>query len=80
MTPVKGFELEHPEEVELTERGVVEDRRFVLVDGDGNRLRSSLTAWPIVVRGRYDADAELLCMRFPDGTEIEESALGGERR
>jgi uncharacterized protein YcbX len=42
--PVRGFQFEHPEEVELTERGVVENRRFFMVDGEGNRLRSSLTA------------------------------------
>jgi len=76
VTPVKGFQLLHPESVELTENGVVENRRFFLVDGDGKRLRSSLTAWPIAVAGRYDAARERLWMRFPDGTEIEESALG----
>jgi uncharacterized protein YcbX len=76
VTPVKGFALGHPDEVQLTEWGVVEDRRFLLTDGDGNRLRSSLTAWPIVVRARYDATQELLHIRFPDGTEIAGSALG----
>ena len=79
VTPVKGFELIHPDAVDLTAAGVVADRRFVLVDADGNRLKSSLTAWPIHVRGRYDEHAERLWMRFPDGAEVEESALAGER-
>ena len=76
VTPVRGFQFEHPAAVELTERGVVENRRFFLVDGEGNRLRSSLTAWPIEVEGRYDAVRERLWMRFPDGREVEGSSLG----
>ena len=76
IAPVKGFALVHPDELELTEHGAVENRRFLLVDGDGARLRSSLTAWPVVVHASYDAAAEVLRMRFPDGTEVEGSALG----
>ena len=76
VTPVRGFQFVHPDAVELTERGVVENRRFFLVDGDGNRLRSSLTAWPIAVEGRYDAAREQLWMRFPGGREVEGGALG----
>jgi len=76
VTPVKGFELIHPDDVELTVHGVVANRRFVLVDGEGERLKSSLTAWPILVRGHYDQVTERLWMAFPDGTEIEESAHG----
>ena len=76
VTPVRGFQFEHPEEVEVTTRGVVENRRFYMVDGEGNRLRSSLTAWPIAVQGRYDAERERLWMRFPGGREAEGSALG----
>jgi uncharacterized protein YcbX len=75
LAPVKGFVLEHPDEVELTPNGVVENRRFLLVDRDGKRLRSSLTAWPVRVHGRYDAVRERLWMRFPDGVEAEGDAL-----
>ena len=76
VTPVKGFALLHPDEVELTLDGVIGDRRFLLVNADGKRLRSSLTAWPIVVSGEYDAGAERLRLRFPDGAVVEDSALG----
>lgn len=76
VTPVKGFALDHPDHVELTTDGVVEDRRFMLVDAAGRRLRSSTTAWPIVVRGAYDVGAEVLRVRFPDGEIVEDSALG----
>jgi MOSC N-terminal beta barrel domain len=55
IAPIKGFRLVHPQEVELTKHGVVENRRFLLVDADGARLRSSLTPWPVRVEGTWDA-------------------------
>ena len=76
VTPVKGFALLHPDDVALTTAGVMEDRRFLLVDADGKRLRSSLTAWPIVVSAEYDARGEMLRVRFPGGEMVEGSALG----
>jgi uncharacterized protein YcbX len=76
VTPVKCFALFHPDSVELTERGVLENRRFLLADGDGKRLRSSLTSWPAVLRAEYSARDERLRMLFPDGIEVEGSALG----
>jgi uncharacterized protein YcbX len=74
IAPVKGFRLSHPEEVELGPDGVAENRRFFLIGPDGERLRSSLTAWPVLVRADYDAEAERLRMTFPDGTELEGDA------
>lgn len=80
VTPVKGFGLEHPEEVSLGLSGVEENRRFFLVDSDGQRLRSSQTPWPTRIRADYNAASELLRMQFPDGTAVEASALAqGER-
>lgn len=76
MTPVKGFALAHPDAVTLGADGVVENRRFFLVDERGRRLRSSRTAWPVVVAAAYDAESERLALRFPDGSELEGSALG----
>ena len=75
VAPVKGFRLAHPEQVTLTQQGAVENRRFFLVDEHGERLRSSLTDWPVLVEGTYDAVAEELAMRFPDGSEVTGSAL-----
>jgi uncharacterized protein YcbX len=75
VAPVKGFRLAHPEHATLTPEGIVENRRFFLVDESGARLRSSLTAWPVVVSASYDAEAERLAMTFPDGTDVEASAV-----
>ncbi len=80
VSPVKGFRLEHPDEVQLGRDGVEENRRFFLVDSEGQRLRSSQTPWPTRIRVDYDAATELLRMHFPDGTSVEASALAhGER-
>jgi uncharacterized protein YcbX len=70
ISPVKGFRLLHPNEVELGPDGVAENRRFFLVGEDGERLRSSLTKWPTRVRAEYDAEGEQLRMDFPDGTRV----------
>ena len=35
VTPVKSLALTHPEEVELVDVGIVENRLFYLVDEDG---------------------------------------------
>jgi uncharacterized protein YcbX len=74
ISPVKGFRLAHPDEIELGADGVAENRRFFLIGPDGERLRSSLTPWPVLVRAHYDAGTERLNMEFPDGTELEGDA------
>jgi len=74
ISPVKGFRLAHPDEIELGSDGVAENRRFFLIGPDGERLRSSLTPWPVLVRAHYDAGTERLRMEFPDGTELEGDA------
>ncbi|HYY32815.1 MAG TPA: MOSC domain-containing protein [Gaiellaceae bacterium] len=76
VTPVKGFRLDHPESIMLDRDGAVGNRRFWLLDGDRKRLRSSLTPWPVQISARWLADEERLWMRFPDGGEVEGSALG----
>jgi uncharacterized protein YcbX len=75
VTPVKGFVLAHPEEVEVTTDGVPGDRLFSLVWEDGTRVRSSLNSWHNLIAADYDAPSELLTMRFPDGEEMSGNAL-----
>jgi hypothetical protein len=72
VTPVKGFRLVHPAEVELTEHGVPHDRVFSLVWADGSRVRSSLNAWHNLAEAEYDG--RTLGVRFPDGSRVEADA------
>ena len=78
LTPVKCFHLDHPPEVTLGKDGVAGNRMFLLVDGDGKRLRSSATPWPVVVYASYDPQRDSLEMRFPDGEVVRGSAAGSD--
>ena len=79
-SPVKGFRLRHPDEVQLGVDGVPGNRRFFVIGSDGARLRGSRTPWLSLVAAVYDDDAEELSMRFPDGTEVRGSVAGNEER
>jgi uncharacterized protein YcbX len=80
VTPVKGLALLEPDEVTLTEQGVLENRRFYLVDERG-RLFSGLRYGPLVrIRPRYDASREWLSLELPDGETVSGSALGAGPR
>lgn len=71
IAPVRSLGLQHPTEIELTELGVVEDRRFFLTNDD-NRLVDQLIVFKLVqVASRTDPEATTLWMRFPDGTEVD---------
>jgi uncharacterized protein YcbX len=79
-SPVKGFRLQHPDEVELGVDGVPGNRRFFVIGADGDRLRGSQTPWYSLLAADYDIEAEMLSIRFPDGTVASGPAAGdGER-
>jgi uncharacterized protein YcbX len=78
IAPVKSLALEHPDEIALTERGVVEDRRFYLVDDTG-RLVDRLIAGRLVQVGAHtDPEACTLRLTFPDGRVIEDEVRTSE--
>jgi MOSC domain-containing protein len=80
VSPVKGFRLHHPAEVHLDTDGVPGNRRFFIVDADGQRLRGSQTPWFSLLAADYDEDSEQLTIRFPDGGVERGGAEGnGER-
>jgi uncharacterized protein len=67
VAPVKGLGLAHPDEVELTERGVEANRRFFLRHDD--RLYNGKDCGALV-RIRPEAQNGRLSMTFPDGREL----------
>ncbi len=72
IAPVRSLGLEHREAVELTERGVVEDRRFFVRDPENTRVVDQLIAGPMVqVTAWTDPDATSLRLTFPDGQVVE---------
>jgi len=78
IAPVRSLGLEHPTEIDVTELGVVEDRRFFLTD-DTNRLVDRIVVGRLVqVAAHTDPEARTLRMTFPDGTVIEGEVQLGE--
>ena len=70
IAPVRGLGLEHPDSIELSDMGVVNDRRFYLVDDQGrlvDRLRASQLCR---IFAKTDADGTWLRMAFPDGRVV----------
>ncbi len=65
---MKALALEHPERVELTARGVAEDRRFFLVDERGRLLGGARHGPLVQVRPSWDGTR--LALDFPDGTRV----------
>src|SRR6188472_3087422 len=78
IAPVRSLGLEHPDEIDLTEVGVVEDRRFFLADG-ANRLVDRLLVGELVrIATHTDPGATRLRMTFPDGVVVDDEVRLGE--
>lgn len=72
IAPVRSLGLEHPEEIDITEVGVVEDRRFYLTD-DTNRLVDRLVVGELVqIAAHIDPGATRLRLTFPDGRVLDD--------
>ena len=72
IAPVKGLALESRTEIRLDPAGVVEDRRFYLVDPTG-RLVDGLIAGPLVkVSAWTDPAGARLRLTMPDGQVIDD--------
>ena len=75
-TPVKSLGLSHPDRIELSARGVADDRRFYLLDAD-DRLVGGVKHGPLVqVAPAWDGSR--LTLVFPDGVRIEAEVELGE--
>ena len=77
IAPVKGMALRHPDEIRLERHGVANNRRFHVIDDDGRRYGQIRNGTLVRVVPEYDADADRLALRFPDGEIVAaEIALG----
>ena len=68
--PVKGLALRQLDECQLTEAGVAGDRQFFLVDENDRLVNSKGLGILQQIVPRYDDQAELLTLAFPDGTTL----------
>jgi uncharacterized protein len=70
IAPIKGLGLRHPDAVELTSRGVAENRRLHLVDGAGRLVNGKTRIGLMKVFSTLDLAARTLVLRFPEGDEV----------
>ena len=72
IAPVKGLALELVDEVELTDSGPANDRRFFLVDENDRLVNAKGLGVLQQVRATYDEPANELTFRMPGGASITE--------
>jgi hypothetical protein len=70
IAPVKGLALVEVDELVLARRGVAENRRFYLVDADGQRYGLKRDGRLGLVRPAWDAARRRLELAFPDGSVV----------
>ena len=78
IAPVKSFALQHPQEVSVNNDGIVEDRRFYLVDQRGRLLTQREIGKLVQVKAEYQASPERLRLQLPGGTALEDPVQLGE--
>lgn len=71
IAPVRGLALLHPASIDLVEGGVLEDRRFYLVDGHGRLVDRLLSGELVKVAAETNPEATWLKLTLPDGDVIE---------
>lgn len=70
IAPVKSLGLVHPDHVELDIGGVRGDRRFWLVDADGNLINNKRAGPLMTIRPEWDEASRTLVLGFPDGRRV----------
>jgi uncharacterized protein YcbX len=77
IAPVRSLGLAHPKEIDLIERGVVEDRRFYLTDATYRLVDRLVVPSLVRIAAHIDPEATQLRLAFPDGTVIDEAVQPG---
>ncbi|MGI8624105.1 MAG: MOSC domain-containing protein [Solirubrobacteraceae bacterium] len=78
IAPVKGLGLVACDAVDLSPEGVVENRRFHVVDERDRMVNGKRLGRLVQVRPAYDDGGGHLRLRFPDGTEAAGPVILGE--
>ena len=73
IAPVKSLGLSHPTTIHVSETGIVEDRRFHVIDAAGRLMTQRQIGRMVQVKAKYQLDPERLSLTFPDGSIIEET-------
>ena len=79
IAPVRSLGLRHPETIDITPVGVVEDRRFYLIDGTGRFIDRTVIGRLAQLEADTDPEGSRLWLRFPDGDVIDDEVWLGDR-
>lgn len=71
IAPVRGLALQHPGSIDVVDGGVLEDRRFYLIDQHGRLVDRLLASGLVEVAAETNTEATWLRMTFPDGAVVE---------
>ena len=71
ISPVKSMGLSQPAQVHVDFSGIVEDRRFYLVDQQGRLLTQRQVGSLVQLESEYRIEPEWLGLALPDGTRLE---------
>ena len=77
VAPVKSLGLTHPESVELSPSGVVGDRRFWMVTGEGRLVNGKLCPELMQVRPEWDWAEEIDPYALSEGDPLSQVATEG---
>lgn len=78
ITPVKGTRLRSVDHVQLGRLGVRENRRFFLIDDQGEMVNATQLGTLTAIRSDYDDAGRRLTLRFPDGRVLEDDVQLGD--
>ena len=78
VAPVKSLGLTHPPTVEVSPAGILEDRRFYLVDQRGGLVTQRDIGGLVQVKAEYRAGPGWLKLDFPGGPQLEGHVEVGE--
>ena len=76
IAPVKSLGLRHPSAIRIEPFGVLENRRFHLIDERGALFGGTKHGPLVQIASEWDSGSERLALRFPDGTVVEGPADG----
>ena len=77
ISPVLSLGLEHRVFIDVQSRGVVEDRRFFIVDENDRLMDQLLVESMVQVSAWTNPDATVLRLTFPDGQCVEDDVRPG---
>ena len=68
--PVKSLSLAQSESVTVGQSGIVEDRRFHMIDAEGRLLTQRQHGRLVLVQAAYSAYTDVLSLQFPEGQNV----------